>query len=103
MKAPTQKEPPTKGFFSDVDVMSCLLPYCNAMLLDRECAGYWREIQSSPKHRLPYGTRVFSLAAKDDFMAYLDEIEKSATEEHRKLVRDIYNYPREEQAAQKQA
>lgn len=93
MKAPGQNKQPTKGFFSDVDVMSCLLPYCDAMLLDRECVGYWREVQSSQNHKLPYDTKVFSLAAKEEFLNYLDEIEKSAGEHHRALVREVYNYP----------
>jgi hypothetical protein len=96
MKAPGQNKQPTKGFFSDVDVMSCLLPYCDAMLLDRECVGYWHEVQSSQNHKLPYDTEVFSLAAKEEFLNYLDEIENSAAEDHLALVREIYNYPRQQ-------
>lgn len=95
MKAPSQQKRPTKGFFTDVDVISCLLPYCDAMLLDRECCAYWREIQSSKNRRLPYATRVFSLASKNEFMAYLDEIDASALPDHRRLVREVYDYPRE--------
>lgn len=94
MKAPSQTKQPTKGFFTDIDVMSCLLPYCDAMFVDRECAGYWRELQSSKSHKLPFDAKVFSLATKDEFLNYLDEIEKSASESHRDTVREVYNYPR---------
>jgi hypothetical protein len=95
MKAPHQAKQPTKGFFADVDVMSCLLPHCDAMFVDRECAGYWREIQSSETHKLPFDAKVFSLSAKEEFLNYLDEIEKSVTESHRAMVREVYNYPSE--------
>ena len=93
MKAPAQNKEPTKGFFTDVDVMSCLTPYCDAMFVDRECAGYWREIQSSQTHKLPYDVRVFSLATKGEFLSYLDEVEKSASDGHRATVREVYNDP----------
>jgi hypothetical protein len=99
MKAPGQNKQPTKGFYTDVDVMSCLIPYCNAMFLDRECAGYWRELQSSNAHKLPYDTKVFSLAAKDEFLSYLDHIDKETREEHRAIVREVYNYPHTDQKA----
>jgi hypothetical protein len=78
-KAPTQNRPPTRGFSNDLDVISCLLPYCDAMFLDRECANYWREIQGTPTRRFPYATRVFSMAHNDAFLDYLDELEKGVS------------------------
>ena len=89
-KAFSQVKPPTQGFFSDVDVMSCLLPYCDAMFMDRECAAYWKEIQTSPSRRLPYETRVFSLAAKKEFLDYLDELERAVPEVQRRYALEVY-------------
>ena len=54
--------------------MSCLLPYCDAMFIDKEIATYWREIQGTPSRRLPFETRVFSLSNKVELLAYLDEL-----------------------------
>ena len=89
-KATSQVKPPTEGFHNDVDVMSCLLPYCDAMFMDREIAAYWREIQGSPTHRLPFETRVFSLATTTEFFAYLDHLACEVPAEQRRLVAEVY-------------
>lgn len=89
-KAPTQKKPPTRSFSNDLDVMSCLLPYCDAMFLDRECANYWREIQGTPSRRFPYATLVFSMADKDTFLGYLDELEERVPAEQREFAEHLY-------------
>jgi hypothetical protein len=89
-KAVSQVKHPTRGFHNDVDVMSCLSPYCDAMLMDREIAAYWREIQGSPSRRLPSGTRVFSLSSKNDVLAYLDELEHAVPPEQRILATEVY-------------
>lgn len=89
-KASTQQKPPTRGFYSDVDVMSCLLPYCDAMFVDRECCAYWREIQAVERRRLPYATRVFSLATKDEFLAYLDDLEQAVPPIQHQLASEVY-------------
>ena len=67
-KALSQVKLPTQGFSIDVSAMGCLLPYCDAMFMDREIAGLWRDIQSSAARRLPYATKVFSKASKDEFL-----------------------------------
>ena len=87
-KAPHQNKLPTKGFFIDVDVISCLLPYCNAMFLDVECWSYLRELKRSGK--LSYGARVFSLRNKDEFADYLEGLAAGLSSEHHRLVREIY-------------
>lgn len=89
-KAASQEKLPTQGFFSDVDVMSCLIPYCDAMFLDRECAAYWKEIQSSPARRMGYETRIFSMATKDEFLSYLDDQEYAVPEEQRRYATELY-------------
>lgn len=87
-KAPRQNKVPTKGFFTDVDVISCLLPYCDAMFLDVECWSYLSELKRSG--RLSYDARVFSLRNKDEFADYLDALSAGASPEHHRLVREIY-------------
>jgi hypothetical protein len=89
-KATAQKKPPNPGFHNDVDVMSCLLPYCDAMFLDNEMANYWREIQGTPTRRLPFETRVFSPNSKDEFIAYLDKLERAVPEEQRRMADEVY-------------
>ena len=71
-KAPHQKKLPTKGFAMDVDMISCLLPYCDAMFLDVECWGYLSELKRSG--RISYDARVFSLRNKEEFGDYLEEL-----------------------------
>jgi len=87
-KAPHQNKLPTKGFFTDVDVISCLLPYCDAMFLDVECWNYLSELKRSG--RLPYDARVFSLRNKEEFADYLDELTAKASPAHLQLVRELY-------------
>ena len=89
-KAVSQVKHPTEGFHSDVDVMSCLSPYCDAMFMDKEIATYWREIQGTPSRRLPFETRVFSLSGKNEFLAYLDELERAIPADQRRLVTEVY-------------
>jgi hypothetical protein len=89
-KAASQIKPPTEGFHNDVDVMSCMSPYCDAMFMDREIAAYWREIQRSPTRRLPFETRVFSLATKTEFLAYLDDLDREVPAEQRRIVTEVY-------------
>jgi hypothetical protein len=88
-KAPHQNKLPTKGFSIDVDVISSLLPYCDAMFLDVECWSYLSELKRSG--RLSYDARIFSLRNKDDFANYLEELAAGVPPEHRRLVREIYD------------
>jgi hypothetical protein len=70
-KATHQVEPPSRGFLNDVEFIACLLPYCDALFVDRQCSAYLNELQSAG--RLVFDTRVFSLANKEDLLSYLDE------------------------------
>ena len=88
-KAATQLKLPTQGFAMDVSVMSCLLPYCEAMFMDREIAGLWKDIQASPLRRLPYEAKVFSMVSKSDFLSYLEDLEQAVPEEQRRYSEQI--------------
>lgn len=84
-----QKKPPTRGLANDVRMVSSLLPYCDAMFLDNECAAYLAESPASDL-KGKYATRVFSLSSFADFVDYLDSIEARATDDHRRLVEGVY-------------
>lgn len=78
----------TRGMTNDIKMISTLLPYVDAMFVDRECHVLLSE---HPVHeRMDYGTELFSHRNKDDFIAYLDAVESSATPEHLALVEEVY-------------
>jgi len=83
-----QKKPPTRGMVTDIEILSTLLPYCDAMLVDRECAGYLRE--EPVRSRLGFPTRVFSMADKNQLLDYLDDIHDRIPEDHLRVVEEVY-------------
>jgi len=83
----------SKGMTSDIRMISTLLPYVDAMFVDRECHVLLSE--NPIPERLDYDTRLFSHRNKEEFIAYLDEIEASATPEHLALIHEVYGAPRE--------
>jgi hypothetical protein len=60
------------------------------MFMDKECAAYWLEIQTSAARRTPYATRVFSLTTKLDFLSHLDELEQAIPDKQRRLANEVY-------------
>ena len=83
-----QKRIPGVSFFNDVKTISTLMPYCDAMFIDKECASL---LQEEPlRSRIQYETQVFSLATKDRFLEYLNGIKDSATKEHLDKVKEVY-------------
>ncbi len=87
-RAPQQKHPPKGHPFNDVDMLSAYLPYCDVMFVDTEMRGLLDE--KPLKTTLNYGTRIFSLRAKQEFLDFLDQIESSASAEHLAKVREVY-------------
>jgi len=83
-----RKKPPGRGFFNDVKVISTLLPYCDAMFIDNECRTLLLEKPLCDD--INYGTKVFSLKNKEEFLKYLEQIKYSAPEEHMKAVEEVY-------------
>jgi hypothetical protein len=83
-----QKRMPNQGTANDIEIVSTLLPYCDAMFMDNECSALWHDIPKS--HTLPYLCRVFSKNTGADFIRYLTEIKDSATPEHLKLIEEVY-------------
>lgn len=83
-----RKKPPNCGMVNDIEIISTLLPYCNAMFIDNECLNYLRE--SPLCNSINYGTKVFSQNTKDEFLRYLDDIESNASKEHLYAVNEVY-------------
>jgi hypothetical protein len=87
-----KKEPPTRGTGNDINTISSLLPYCDAMFVDKEC---WTYLNEQPLAReLNAIGRVFSLANKEQFLDYLDDVKNSASPEHLRLINEIYGEPK---------
>lgn len=82
-----RKRLPNRGFSTDVQMISALLPYCDAMFVDNECRGYLTE---EPLCQLEYGTNVFSYNTKEAFMEYLDSIRSDASAAHIAKVHEVY-------------
>jgi len=83
-----KKEPPGRGFLNDVEVISTLLPYCDAMFIDKECRSLL--LEKPLCDNITYGTKIFSPKNKGEFLAYLDQIKQSASEAHLKVVEEVY-------------
>lgn len=83
-----QKKAPDEGMATDISIVSTLLPYCDAMFVDRRC---WSLVSKIPmSHKPPYNGRLFSMANKDEFFEYLGGICASATREHVALLNEVY-------------
>lgn len=83
-----QKRIPNSSFFDDVNTISTLMPYCDAIFIDNECASLLRE--EPLKSRISYQTKVFSVNTKEEFLKYLDEIENSTPKGHFDKVKEVY-------------
>lgn len=84
----SRKRSPGRGFFTDVKIISTLLPYCDAIFIDNECRGL---LSDRPVcNRIGYKTKVFSLSNKEEFLSYLDSIKSAAPPEYIKAVEEVY-------------
>jgi hypothetical protein len=83
-----QNRVPNQGTANDVEIVSTLLPYCDAMFMDNECRALLQDIPKS--HALPYRCRIFSYNTGADFIRYLTEIRDSVSREHLSLIEEVY-------------
>lgn len=82
------RRPPSRGMSNDIETISTLLPYCDAMFIDDECRTYLNE---QPLAReLNFRTELFSQNNKQEFLAYLEGIHNSMSEEHRHVIQGVY-------------
>ena len=83
-----QKEPPNQGTATDIDIVSTLLPFCDAMFMDNKCRALLQDIPR--EFALPYPCKVFSPNKGAEFIRYLTEIRDSATKDHLALIEECY-------------
>jgi len=83
-----RRKPVNEGLVTDINIISVLMPYCDAAFIDNECEAYLREKPLC--ELLDYKTKVFSLNTRADFLEYLAEIRRSATKEHLEKVEEVY-------------
>jgi hypothetical protein len=87
-QAKTRSKAPDTGMLSDIRMISTLLPYCDAMLIDRECHGLLKNIPAP--YRPGYPCRVFTASGREELLEYLRGIERGASGEHLAKVREVY-------------
>ena len=78
----------TRGLMTDFQAIAAYAPYVDAMFIDRECALLLSEGELS--RDLRYRGRIYSYANKDEFLAYLRELEGRATADVRGFTERIY-------------
>ena len=76
---------------NDIRVLT-LLPFCDAMFVDNGCRALWEKVPR--KYRPPYRARLFSYNTREQFLAYLQEIEDDGDLAILACVRDVYGEPR---------
>jgi hypothetical protein len=86
-----RQRPPGRGAMSDVGTIATALPYCDAMLIDKEMRGL---LELGPvRERLGFETKVFSPQTLDAFVEYLALVEQSGPQNVTQLARSIYGEP----------
>jgi len=75
-----QREPPNRGTINDINIVSSLMPYCDAMLIDNKCRAWLEDIPQ--RYALDYPTRIYSRSDGDEFIAYVRTIEAEADPTH---------------------
>lgn len=86
-----RKEPPNIGMGNDIEMISTLLPYCDAMLVDGEMYNLLN--QGMVKKQLEmYKTNIYSIGKsyRDSFIGYLDDIYRNASKEHIDKLTEVY-------------
>jgi hypothetical protein len=83
-----QREIPNQGTVTDINIVSTLLPYCDAMFVDNKCRALLRDIPRD--YALPYGCKVFSPKTGADFIRHLTELRDSVTPDHLGMIEEVY-------------
>lgn len=83
-----KKTMPTKGMVTDVKTIASLGPYCDVMFIDNECRAMLSE--EPLKSNTGMNTKFYSQSNIQDFIDYLDEIERSASKKHISLIKEVY-------------
>jgi hypothetical protein len=78
----------TGSAIADFEMIATLLPYCDAMFVDRECHSLLSD-QPLPS-QLGYLCQVFSTKLRDQFLAFLKELGRGVSPEHLAFARSVY-------------
>lgn len=83
-----RKKPINHGDLNDIDFISTLAPYCDALFIDK---AFQSRLHTEPlKSELGLSSKIYSLNSKAEFMAYLEVIESSMSDKHLRLVNEVY-------------
>ena len=88
------RKPPNKGIVNDIDMISTLLPYCDAMFIDRDMHGLLQYGPLKAELEKNYQAKIFSASNKEAFLEYLDGIEKDADPKLLETIRGVYGEPK---------
>ena len=83
-----KKTLPTMGMVTDVSTIASISPYCDVMFIDNECRAMLNE--EPLKSNTGIKTRFFSQSNMQDFLSYLDEIEKTESKKHFEIIKEVY-------------
>ena len=80
--------------YNDIDVVAMYSPFCEAMFVDKEIAHLTK--QGELREELGGRSQSFSLRQRgeNEFLDYLNGIERSASAEHLALVEEVYGAPK---------
>jgi len=80
---------PNIGMSNDIEMVSTLLPYCDAMFIDKDMYSILN-FGTVKKIISKYKTKIFSLTNIDDFFNFLKKIEENTSRKHFQIVSNIY-------------
>ena len=83
-----RKKGVTAGFINDIEAIAAYAPFVDAMFVDKECALLLT--QGRPGKELDFRARVFSLSNREEFLAYLYELEAQASPETKRCAKVMY-------------
>ena len=81
----------SQSMFVDFDMIATFLPYCDAMIIDKECHSFFEE-KAFQEIISKYGTQLFSLRCIDKFEQYLDDIESTGCSNILSYAQDVYDW-----------
>ncbi len=73
----------------DISMVSSLLPYCDAIFIDKEIHNLldFTEVKRMTGN---FKVKTFSMKNKDEFLSYLNDIQSTADKKHLKIVKEVY-------------
>lgn len=84
-----RKNAPNIGMFNDIEMLSVLLPYCDAIFVDKDIHSI---LNFGPAKKIisKYKAKIYSLTNVKEFFSYLEKIEKKTPKRHIKKIEEVY-------------